>query len=368
MTLGVAEDFRRMKAMVLAAGVGSRLDPLTTVLPKPLVPVANSPVMEHIVRLLSVHGFTDIVANLHYLPDSIRNYFGNGSRLGVNLTFKYEEELSGDAGGVRACKDFFGNETFVVMMGDLVTDADISRIVMEHKRKKAIATIAIKQVEDVEHFGVVVQNEEGYITGFQEKPKREEAKSNRASAGIYVLEPKVFDHMPETGSYGFGRQLFPTLVEKGLPVLGCEIGSYWSDVGTIKQYRETNFDVIRGMLNIPVPGLKEMVDGQIRYLEAGASVNSGSVMHGPAMLGANSKVLSGCSLHGSIVIGNNVTVEDGAYLENVVICDGARVARGARLKDTIVGPDYVVPADSSHEEATLIADRKPQTAGFTSSV
>lgn len=351
-----------MKAMVLAAGVGSRLDPLTTVLPKPLVPVANSPVMEHILRLLSVHGCTDIVANLHYLPDEITKHFGNGSRLGVNLTFRYEEELTGDAGGVRACRDFFGKDTFVVMMGDLVTDCDLSRIVQEHKRKKAIATIAVKQVEDVEHFGVVVQNADGFITGFQEKPAKHEAKSNCASAGIYVLEPKIFDHMPETGVYGFGRQLFPSLVQKGLPVLGCEIGSYWSDVGTIKQYRETNFDVIRGLIKMPIPGLKEMIDGHVRYMEAGSSVNTGSIFHGPAILGANSKILSGCKLDGCIVIGDNVTVEDGVHLENVVICSGARVARGARLKDTIVGPGYVVSADTTHQEATLIADREPQTA------
>lgn len=357
-----------MKAMVLAAGVGSRLDPLTTVMPKPLVPVANSPVMEHIIRLLSVHGFTDIIANLHYLPEEIRNYFGNGNRLGVDLSFKLEEQLTGDAGGVRACKDFFGRDTFIVMMGDLVTDADLSNIVAEHKQKKAIATIAVKPVEDVEHFGVVVQDADGYIKGFQEKPRREEARSNRASCGIYVLEPAVFDHMPAEGVFGFGRGLFPSLVEKGLPVLGSEISTYWSDVGTIKQYRETNFDVIRGLINIPVPGLKEIVDGQLRFLEAGSSINSGSVMHGPTMLGANSKVLSGCRFFGSIVIGDNVTVEDGVEMENVVICNGARVARGARLKDTIVGPGYTVEVEAKHEGDTLIVDqnREPQAAGFSS--
>lgn len=350
-----------MKAMVLAAGVGSRLDPLTTVLPKPLVPVANSPVMEHILRLLSVHGFTDVIANLHYMPQAIQNYFGDGSRLGIKLQFRHEEELSGDAGGVRACKDFFGKETFIVMMGDLVTDANLSKIIQEHKQSKALATIGIKQVDDVEQFGVVVQDANGFITGFQEKPKKEEAKSDKASCGIYILEPKVFEYMPETGSYGFGKGLFPKLVEMGLPVFGSEIKSYWSDVGTLKQYRETNFDVINGRINVPVPGLKEMVDGQVRYLEVGASINSNSVCHGPVFMGANSKILSGCRLNGSVLIGDNVTVEDGAVLENVVLCSNSRIAQGAVLKDSIVGPGCSVSAGSNHVEATLIQDRAPQT-------
>ena len=346
-----------MKAMVLAAGVGSRLDPLTQVVPKPLVPIANSPVMEHSLRLLSVHGFTDVIANLHYMPESISNYFGDGSRLGINLKFRYEEQLSGDAGGLRACRDFFsGKDPFIVMMGDLVTDCDLSALLNAHRAKKAVATIAVKRVEAVEHFGVVVQNEQGFVTGFQEKPKREEAKSNLVSTGIYILDPKVFDHIPSEGAFGFGRQLFPQLVEKGLPVLAEEISSYWSDVGTIKQYRETNFDLINGRINMPVSGLKEMIDGQIRFMEVGAQINSGSVAHGTVFMGGNSKVLSGCKLSGSVVIGDNVTVEDGVQLENVVILSGARIARQANLKDTIVGPGCTVNAGASYQDETLVAE------------
>ena len=155
--------------MVLAAGVGFRLDPLTTLLPKPLVPVANTPVMEHILRLLARHGLTDVCANLHYLPGNIVDYFGTGSRMGVNLHFKHEPQLTGDAGGVRACREFLEDDTFLVTMGDLVTDADLSYVIDRHKQKGALASIAIKAVphEDVCRFGVVLTNQDGFITGFQ---------------------------------------------------------------------------------------------------------------------------------------------------------------------------------------------------------
>ncbi|MGD9680073.1 MAG: sugar phosphate nucleotidyltransferase [Candidatus Obscuribacterales bacterium] len=345
-----------MKAMVLAAGVGSRLDPLTSNLPKPLVPVANVPVMEHIVRLLSKHGFTDIVANLHYLPDMLVNHFGDGSRFGVNLTFRLEEELSGDAGGVRACRDFFGKEPFMVMMGDLLTDADLSKIYHEHRTKKALATIAVKRVKEVEHFGIVVQNEQGFITGFQEKPERSEAKSNMASAGIYVLQPEVFKHMPETGTYGFGRQLFPMLVEKGLPVLGSEIETYWSDVGTISQYKESNFDVLKGIIDIPLAGMKEKIGDSMRILGDGSGIDSSAKVSGVAILGRGSRVMAGASLKGAVVVGDNCTIQPGAHLENVVIWSGVTVKENAVIKDSIVGNGCVIEAGTELAEVTAMAD------------
>jgi len=345
-----------MKAMVLAAGVGSRLDPLTSNLPKPLVPIANIPVMEHIVRLLSKHGFTEIVANLHYLPDMLVNHFGDGSRFGVDLTFRLEEELSGDAGGVRACRDFFGKEPFIVMMGDLLTDADLSKIYHEHRSKKALATIAVKRVKEVEHFGIVVQNEQGFITGFQEKPERSEAKSNMASAGIYVLQPEVFKHMPETGTYGFGRQLFPMLVEKGLPVLGSEIETYWSDVGTISQYKESNFDVLKGIIDIPLAGMKEKIGDSMRILGDGAGIDSSATVSGVAILGRGSRVMAGANLKGAVVVGDNCTIQPGAHLENVVIWSGVTVKENAVIKDSIVGNGCVIEAGIELAEVTAMAD------------
>ena len=199
------QSHKATRAMVLAAGVGSRLDPLTSQVPKPLVPVLNVPVIEHIFKLLAKHGITDVCANLHYLSEQIIAYCGNGERFGINLTLKPEPKLSGDAGGVRFCREFLEGGTFMVIMGDLLTDADLTSIINTHKSKKALASIAVKAVpnEEVSSFGVVVRNEEGFITGFQEKPKPEEALSNMISTGIYIFEPEVFNYIPKEGDFGF---------------------------------------------------------------------------------------------------------------------------------------------------------------------
>lgn len=339
-----------MKAMVLAAGVGSRLDPLTSQLPKPLVPVANKPVMEHLLLLLKKHGFSDVVSNLHYLPDRIRNYFGDGSALGMNLDFRFEQELSGDAGGVRACKDFFGQETFIVLMGDLLTDADLSRIYAEHKKKKALATIGIKRVSDVSQFGVVLRNEEGFITGFQEKPAQEEALSDFASTGIYILEPQIFEYMPKTGSYGFGRQLFPSLVQDGLPVLSVDLGTYWSDVGTIGQYRQSNFDALEGALTVDLP----QKNAENQFLSPKSKIESGVLTEGTLLLGKNSTIASGVRIKGRVIIGDNCRIERNAVLEDTIVWSNSVVEENAVLKHCIVGSGCVVDSNTQHQQVTSV--------------
>lgn len=339
-----------MKAMVLAAGVGSRLDPLTTQFPKPLVPVGNRPVMEHLLKLLKKHGFEDVVSNLHYLPEKIKNYFGNGSSLGMNIDFRYEEELSGDAGGVRACREFFGQETFVVLMGDLLTDADLLRVYKEHKRKGALATIGIKQVEDVSQFGVVLSNKEGFITGFQEKPAPEVALSNCASTGIYILEPEIFDYMPKAGSYGFGRQLFPSLVQQGLPVLAVDLESYWTDVGTINQYRQSNFDVLDRVFKADLDFEKH----ERGYLGADSKIDSGVSIEGSLMLGKRSHLASGVRIKGRVIIGDNCRIERNAYLEDTIVWSNTVVEENASLKHCIVGSGCVVQNGSKHSQVTAV--------------
>jgi NDP-sugar pyrophosphorylase family protein len=330
-----------MKAMVLAAGVGTRLDPLTTQLPKPLVPVANIPVMQHILNLLLKHGFSDIAANLHYLPQQLIDYFGDGSKFGVKLMLKYEEKLSGDAGGVRACKDFFHNERFLVIMGDLVTDADLTNILKTHVDKKALATIALKQVDDVSLFGVVARNKEGMITGFQEKPKPEEALSHLVSTGIYILEPEVFNYMPPTGEFGFGRQLFPALVAKGLPVLGVEIDDYWSDVGTIPQYRKANFDALKGLVELDLSASqclpKNSTKNNSVLLGKGSMIDDGASINGLLMLGKNSHIQSGAAVKGTVVIGDNCLVESGVTIADSILWSGAQIGAGATLSESVIG-------------------------------
>ncbi|MBI4534622.1 MAG: NDP-sugar synthase [Candidatus Melainabacteria bacterium] len=340
-----------MKAMVLAAGVGSRLDPLTTQIPKPLVPVANRPVMEHLLRLLKHHGVTQVVSNLHYLPERLVEYFGNGSKLGLDIQFYLEEKLSGDAGGVRACKEFLHDETFLVLMGDLLTDIDLSSLVKEHKKKGAIATIAVKQVADVSQFGVVLTNEQGFITGFQEKPDPKEALSNLASTGIYILEPEVFQYIPQNGEYGFGRQLFPALVSIGAPVLGIEVFSYWSDVGTLKQYRLSNFDALKGLVCLEMPGVRT----RYGWVGEGSFIDDKCEVSGLVLLGSNSRLGKGVKICGHVVIGDNTTVADNAYIEDSVIWSNTCLEKGAHVKDSVIGCNCVVANGSNHLEVATVS-------------
>lgn len=336
------ETIKGMKAMVLAAGVGSRLDPLTRLTPKPLVPLANRPVMEHILALLKRHNITDIVSNVHHLPEQVPAYFEDGTSLGMHLTYKHEAILSGDAGGVRSCRKILQDGTFLVIMGDLITDADISYVVEQHKTKGAIATIALQKVADVRHFGVAVTDSESFIKGFQEKPSPEEAISDLASTGIYVLEPEVFDHMPVDGSYGFGRQLFPSLVEKGLPVLGVQVFGYWSDIGTMENYRTSSFDALKGLIDIEIPG-RATRQG---WFDVGSSVAPDCEIDGLVVLGKHSRVDSGVTLRGNVIIGDNCHVQSGTVIENTIIWTGATIGANSILVDSILGNNVDVAQQS----------------------
>ncbi len=343
-----------MKAMVLAAGVGSRLEPLTTQVPKPIVPVANIPVMEHILKLLSKHGITDICANLHYMPEKLTEYFGDGSKFGVNLTFRTEEKLSGDAGGVRACREFLQDDTFIVIMGDLVTDTDLSKVIKEHKSKKALASIGIKEMDDVSQFGVVVTDENGFITGFQEKPSNEEALSKFISTGIYVLEPEIFDYIPATGEYGFGRQLFPALVAKKLPVLGVKIEGYWSDVGCVEKLREANFDALSGKVKVDLLGKKEKRGDATVWLGENSRVDEGAKLNGLVMIGRNCKVHAGATLGGTVVLGDDVVVESAAHLVDTVVWSGSKIGANSDIKNSVIGYDCTVAGGTKYSEVTTV--------------
>ncbi|MFZ3171861.1 MAG: nucleotidyltransferase family protein [Carboxydocellales bacterium] len=238
-----------MKGMIMAAGVGTRLYPLTKDIPKPMVPIAGRPLMEHIVHLLRKHGITQLVANLHYLPDEIQNYFKDGSEFGVNLKYTLEPELLGTAGGVKNNRDFL-DETFVIVSGDALTDINLGAFMRFHKTKGAIATIALKPMEEVERFGVVITNPEGRIINFQEKPQKEEALSNLVNTGIYIFEPEIFNYIPNGEFYDFGKDLFPKLALEGASFCGYITEDYWCDVGNLEAYSQAQNDSELGKVKL----------------------------------------------------------------------------------------------------------------------
>jgi mannose-1-phosphate guanylyltransferase len=306
--------------MVLAAGLGTRLRPLTNEITKPMVPVLDRPVMAHILDLLDRHGFGQVIANLHYFPDSIEQYFGE------RLSYRYEEELLGTAGGVRACADFFGDEAFLIISGDALTDIDLGAFVARHRQAGGIATLAVKKVPDTREYGVVLHDREGRITGFQEKPSPEEALSDLGNCGIYIFEPAIFDYFPERPFVDWAQDVFPALLENDVPFHMHEVREYWNDVGSLGELRQGTFDALRGELRLQVEG-REVSPGVI---VAGESV-----------------VPQSAEIDGSVWIGHDVEIGERVRLTGpIVLGDGASVGEGAQLRDSIVLPGTTVAADA----------------------
>lgn len=308
-----------MKAMIMAAGVGSRLMPMTISVPKPMIPMANRPLMENIIDVLIRHDFTDVIANLHYHGDIIKDYFGDGRGWGLSMRYSPEDELMGTAGGVKKCQDFL-DETFVVISGDALTDIDLTYLMTEHRRLGALATIALKQVDEVEQFGVVITDANGRIERFQEKPKAKEALSRTANTGIYIFEPEIFELIPDKQFYDFGKQLFPLLVQQKAPFYGVEINNYWCDIGNINTYRQANADILSGKVKVKYKGEIEHIDEQTALL-----------------IGEDTLIGRDVSIRGQVVIGPGCRVADGVSLENSVIWNDTLIEEGAVIKDAVVG-------------------------------
>jgi mannose-1-phosphate guanylyltransferase/phosphomannomutase len=346
-----------MKAMILAAGVGSRLDPLTRNVPKPLVPIVNRPVMEYLVQLLKKHGFDEIMVNLHYLGDHIQNYFGDGSRWGVKIHWSFEDQLWGDAGSVKRVEDFFRDETFIVIGGDDLTDMDLSRLIRTHKDKGALTTIALSLVDDPSEYGIVLMNEESRITRFLEKPKGEVIFSNTANTGVYVFEPEIFELIPRGVFYLFGKNVFPMLLEQRLPLYGHLTAAYWKDVGNLKIYQQTHKDVLEGRVNAEL-GLKEWK----KFIWKGENVDIDDTAEigYPVAIGDNVKIAAGARVLENTVIGNNCSVEDGATIKDSILWEGAVVMRLTHLERCVVGKDCHVKTNAAIFDGIVVNPLRPE--------
>lgn len=319
-----------MKAMIMAAGVGSRLMPLTMQIPKPMVPMGNRPLMENIVEVLHQHDFTNIIANLHYQADVISDYFLDGRHHGVNMTYSMETELLGTAGGVKNC-EWFLDDTFVIVSGDALTDIDLTKLLKAHKENGALATIALKEVEEVEHFGVVITDEVGRINRFQEKPKPEIALSNLANTGIYIFEPEIFKYIPARQFYDFGKQVFPHLVKIKAPFYGVKVEDYWCDIGNLDTYRQAHSDILRGHVNISTKGkISENSFGKI-LADEGVIIDPGVKLEGDVVLGHGCVIEEGVIIKDSVIWANTV-ISRNAVIENCVIGEGCQVGEYCHIR------------------------------------
>jgi mannose-1-phosphate guanylyltransferase len=318
-----------MKAMVMAAGLGTRLRPLTYEIPKPLVPVANRPIMEHILALLGRNGLGEVIANLHWFPDTIRNRFGDGSGFGTELTYSYEEELLGTAGGVRNVRDYFGSEPFLVMAADALTDVDLTALAEAHRTNDGLVTLAVKPVSNVREFGVVVTGSDGRIQGFQEKPDPAEALSNLANCMIYVLEPEAFDYFPDEPVIDFALNVFPALLEHDVPFHVHVTDAYWNDVGSLPEYLQGNLDVLTGAVAVEPAG--ELVEGRVDVASGEPGIN------GQVLVGDGAEIAADARVDGPAVIGPGSRIGAGAMVKESVLLPGAEVPPEALLAGSIAG-------------------------------
>jgi mannose-1-phosphate guanylyltransferase/mannose-1-phosphate guanylyltransferase/phosphomannomutase len=310
--------------MLLAAGLGTRLRPLTYEVPKPLVPVLGTPVMEHIARLLARHGFDDVVCNLHYFPEQIEKRFGDGSNWGLHLSYAYEEELLGTAGGVRNVRDHFGEETFLIISGDALTDIDLTALWDAHRAKGGIATLSLKRVDDPSQIGVVILGDDGRIQGFQEKPDPAEALSNLGNCGIYVMEPEIFDFFPDKPFVDWALDVFPTLLAQDVAFYGHEIAEYWNDIGNIREFRQGNFDALTGEVRVEFDPARLNPEG----LE---------IEEPPVYVGDGCEISAGVRLTGPLVMGDRCRVGEAAALRDSVLWPGTAVAPHEVLIGAVAG-------------------------------
>jgi mannose-1-phosphate guanylyltransferase/phosphomannomutase len=341
-----------MKAVIMAGGEGSRLRPLTSNLPKPMLPLVNRPLMEHIVGLLKQHGFDEIVVTVAFLANAIRTYFGDGSELGVRMVYATEQVPLGTAGSIRNAMAEL-DERFLVISGDVLTDIDLSAIVDFHDERKALATIGLVAVENPLEFGIVIAQEDGAIDRFLEKPTWGQVFSDTINTGIFVLEPEIFEYIAPDRAVDFSSDVFPQMLDEGCPLFGAVATGYWEDVGTLEAYVRAHKDVLDAKVTVDVPGFR-LDDGV--WLGEGAEIHPDARVDGPAIIGDYCRVEAGARLGEYTVLGTNVRVRERADLERVVVHDNTYLGPGVRLRGTVVGRACDLRGGVRCEEGVVLGD------------
>ncbi len=337
--------------MALAAGKGTRLFPLTGEIPKPMAPVVDTPIIEHIFGLLARHGIQEVHVNVYYLADALLKAYGEETLVnGMKVHLSREDELRGTAGGVKRLQARF-DDTFIVVSGDALTDIDIGELVAYHREKGALATIALHRVYDTQEFGVVEVDGEGNILGFQEKPDPKEAISTLANTGIYVLEPRALDYIPEATFFDFARDVFPRFLENKERFVGYQGDFYWSDIGTLQAYRQAQYDVLSGRVRVRIPGEKRR---ESLWVGEDAQIHPSATIEGHVLVGKDAVVGREVTLSGDVTVGSDCWVRPGATIKRSILLPGATVGGGAYLEDCIVGHGYDIRAGETIRGGALI--------------
>ena len=348
--------------MILAAGKGTRVRPLTYEMPKPMIPIMGKPVMEYLIEELERHGFDEIVINVSHLPEKIENYFGNGERFGVEIGYSFEGHIENDeivstalgsAGGLKRIQEFSGffDDTFIVVCGDALIDLDLTKAVRDHWRSGAMASICTLEVpkSQVPNYGVVVSDVNGSITSFQEKPSVEEALSSQVNTGIYIFEPEIFDLIPVDEKFDIGSQLFPKMVEQSLPLHAINLPFNWIDIGRISDFWEANQKIMQGKLRtIPMPG-KMLREGVWAGLNV--AIEAGADIQGPVYIGSGSKIEAGCQIVGPTWLGNGCHIRSGARVSRSIIFDYTRIGSGSIVQESVAFGRFFVDKEGNKFES-----------------
>jgi len=340
-----------IRAMVMAAGAGTRLRPLTQRVPKPMVPVAGKPVLEYTLINLRKQGITDVILNLHAYPEQIQNYFGDGSRMGLNLSYSNEPTLMGTAGGVKKAEWFLKGGTFIVMSGDGLTAIDLQRLIRFHHQKKSLATMALSPVDIRFDYGITMTSPAGKISRFVEKPSWGDVFCNQVNSGIYVFEPEIFSHIPARTFYDFGKQVWPDLMKRKKPIYAQSSNQFWCDIGNLSEYRRAHHDVLDGRVGLPISGQKR---GRGIYVGAHTVIDRSVKIQGPCWIGDNVRIARGTTLGPYTFIGSGSRIGNGVILEDSILWDRVQIGDHSALHHAIVTHDVLVSKKTSLHDAILI--------------
>jgi len=337
----------------MAGGEGTRLRPMTANQPKPLLPVVNRPIMEHVLRLLRRHGFHETVVTVQFLAALVRTYFGDGDELGMDLHYATEETPLGTAGSVKNAEDMLRDEPFLVISGDALTDIDLTAMVDYHEAQGALVTVGLTAVPDPLEFGIVITREDGRIDRFLEKPTWGQVFTDTVNTGIYVMEPEVLARVAAGEVVDWSGDVFPALVSEGAPVFGYVAAGYWEDVGTHQSYVRAQADVLEGRVDVEIDGF-EVAPGV--WVGEGAEVDPDAVLRGPLAIGAYAKVEAGAELREHTVLGANVVVKEGAFLHRAVVHDNVFIGPQVTLRGCVIGKNTDVMRAARVEEGAVVGD------------
>ncbi len=331
-----------MKAVILIGGQGTRLRPLTCTVPKAMVPILNQPFLEHLLLYLKKHGIGEAILAMGYLPDAIQRGLGDGSRLGIRITYSVESSPLGTAGAVKYAEPHLDREAFLVFNGDIITDIDLSEMIDRHRRLRPGVSIALMPVDNPSAYGVVETDTTGLVKRFVEKPKAGQSTSNMVNAGIYILEPEILDMIPPASPFMFEHHVFPQLLQRGGSMQAYPSDAYWIDIGTAENYLKVHHDLLRQQGRI--------IRGD------GVVIDPSAQIQGPALIGPACRIGARARLTGPVVLGPGCEVAEGAIVEGAVLWDGVRAGPGAVLRDCLVGSGSTLESGSEVTERCVLGD------------